>query len=142
MGSKEWQEGEPETDSSSTPTVIELPSLKDEVPFIDYSQDACEVLGPVQAVHGHPIKVLGAINDVQSATMLYRYFEADLLKTGRDVITELHSLQLLPFYTSGMFLFFFSIDVSLVSYALSFHLAYRPATSRDPQTLLSWEEVS
>ena len=103
LESKEWDGDE----QNIKPSVIDLPSLKEEVPFIDHSQDACEVLGPVKTVHGHPIKVQSAVATVQSVTMLYRYF--DLVRNGDDSVTELHSLQLVPFYTSGMYfmLFFF-----------------------------------
>jgi hypothetical protein len=96
LGSKEWSEDEQDL----KPSVIDLPSLKEEVPFIDHSQDPCEVMGPIKMVHGHPIKVQSAITNVQSVTMLYRYF--DLMRNG-DNVTELHSLQLLPFYTGGRF---------------------------------------
>jgi hypothetical protein len=97
LGSKEWSEDEQDL----KPTVVDLPSLKEEVPFIDHSQDACEILGPVKMVHGHPIKVQTATTNVHSVTMLYRYF--DVMRNGGDSVTELHSLQLLPFYTSGRF---------------------------------------
>ena len=95
LGSREWSSDHDDL----KPRFIDLPSLKEEVPFIDHSQDACEVLGPVKTVHGHPIKVQSAICNVESLTMLYRYF--DVMKNGGDSVTELHSLQLVPFYTSG-----------------------------------------
>ena len=97
LESKEWDGDE----QNIKPSVIDLPSLKEEVPFIDHSQDACEVLGPVKTVHGHPIKVQSAVTTVQSVTMLYRYF--DLVINDDDSVTELHSLQLVPFYTSGRY---------------------------------------
>ena len=96
LESKEWSEEE------LKPSIIDLPALKEEVPFIDHSQEACEVLGPIKMVHGHPIKVQSAIANVQNVTMLYRYF--DVMQNTSDSIVELHSLQLLPFYTAGRFL--------------------------------------
>ncbi|XP_028394225.1 uncharacterized protein LOC114518433 [Dendronephthya gigantea] len=90
----EWSE----EDKDGKSCWIDLASLKDEVPYIDYSKDACEVLGPVKTVHGHPIKVQAPFISVESVTMLYRYF--DLMESDADSTKELHSLQLVPFYTS------------------------------------------
>ena len=92
LESKEWSEEELKA------SVIDLPALKEEVPFIDHSQEACEVLGPIKMVHGHPIKVQSALANVQNVTKLYRYF--DVMQNTSDSIVELHSLQLLPFYTA------------------------------------------
>ena len=92
-------EGWSEEDRDDTSSWIDLASVKKEAPYIDYSQDACEVLGPVKTVHGHPIKVQAPVIGVESVTMLYRYF--DLIKSDADSAKELHSLQLVPFYTSG-----------------------------------------
>jgi hypothetical protein len=119
LGSKEWSEDE------LKPSVIDLPSLKEEVPFIDHSQEACEVLGPVKMVHGHPIKVQSALAGVQNVTMLYRYF--DVVSNNGDSTVELHSLQLLPFYTAGRFLLshavlcfhFFSLSAPFSSFIVS-----------------------
>ena len=59
-------------------------------------------------VHGHPLKVQGMLSNarnIQDVTMLYRFFEADSMKTSGDSVSELHTLQLVPIYTSGMCLF-------------------------------------
>lgn len=95
LGSKEWSEDEQDL----KPSLLDLPSLKEEVPFIDHSHDACEVLGPVKMVHGHPIKFQPSIVNYHNVTMLYRYF--DLKRNEDDMFPELHSLQLVPFYTAG-----------------------------------------
>ncbi|XP_046851018.1 uncharacterized protein LOC124444440 [Xenia sp. Carnegie-2017] len=96
LGSKEWVEDVKDENFSSD--VIDLPSLKDEVPFIDYSQTACEVLGPVNTVHGHPVRVQTTLKKVKSVTMLYCYF--DWIKEDHVIETELHSLQLQPTFTA------------------------------------------
>ena len=100
LASNEWHDSEL-LGPKHTPCVVELPLIKEEVPCIDYSEKSCEVLGPVKMVHGHPLNVQGTFSNVRHVTMLYRYFEVDSVKDEADVMPELHTIQLIPFYANG-----------------------------------------
>ena len=92
-----------------------LPTIRQEKVFKDFTPEPKEILGPVSEVPGHPVTVAfgglygvgipvdGCMWKVKSFTMLYRRFRAEQLSNDGNDSATLHTLQLLPTYTQGVF---------------------------------------
>ena len=91
-----------------------FPSVRQDPVYKDRTTEPKSVLGPVSEVDGHPIKLelagvygigfgVAEMQDVHGVTMLYRRFRAEQLTNDEVDSAELHTLQLLPTYTEGIY---------------------------------------
>ncbi|XP_068700460.1 uncharacterized protein [Montipora foliosa] len=92
-----------------------LPTIRQEKVFKDFTPEPKEILGPVSEIPGHPVTVAfgglygvgipvdGCMWKVKSFTMLYRRFRAEQLTNDGNDSATLHTLQLLPTYTQGIY---------------------------------------
>ena len=92
--------------------------LKDEPIYIDKETSAKEVFGPKATIPGHPIQAKRVTTSsgefraheprnpvISHVTLLYRRFQAEELSTFEQEKNGLHSVQWIPTFAKGNFVF-------------------------------------